>query len=540
MLLALAASLGASTVHAQNDPASLERTIPKVEVAPTGQLPRVATPSPRSEAGARVAGAFVLSAVNIEGATVFSSEELAQSFERYLASQVGQAELDKITADITERYRRAGYLLSYATLPEQSVRSGIVRIRVVEGYVDKVRIQGDSRTAAAVRGLGERLGADRPLSKSTLERSLGLARDIPGVVLADARISRSPRDPARHQLTISLRSDRIRTLTYTDNRGTIGGARVRGYTSFNLASIAVPGDQLQVDLFTIPSDDFRYLYGQVKASIPLNSDGLRLSLAASRGDQFRRLSGADQRGDSRQLIADLAFPFAEGRAFSLVGHVSLDDRKSEEKRSGTIIQRDRLQVARGWVEFARVSNSRIEGRVGISRGFDLGSATESGDPLASRPGAGARFTKFNASVQVVAPVLESLFLRVETVAQYSTKPLLAPEEFALGGSRIGRAFDFNEITGDHGIGGMLELSYRLEDSRRGPKGLEVFTYVDGGGAFRKRRLTGLPDKQWLAGAGWGARFSALGFVWSGEVGVPIARSNAARDVRAFFSVARAF
>ena len=118
--------------------------------------------------------------------------------------------------------------------------------------------------------------------------------------------------------------------------------------------------------------------------------------------------------------------------------------------------------------------------------------------------------------------------------------LLVPEEFALGGSRIGRAFDFNEVTGNHGVGGMVELGYRLGDTKRGPKGIEVFGFADGGGILRRKPSPGLPKDQWLASAGAGARFSALGFLWSEEVGIPIARSHADRNVRAFFSVARAF
>ena len=133
LLLALAAALAGSIAHAQTDTGSIERTIPKVEVAPEQRQAKVATPSVPAESGARVSGTFVLSAVNIDGATVFSSEELAKSFELYLASRIGQPELDKIAADITERYRRAGYLLSYAVVPEQSVSSGIVGIRVIEG-----------------------------------------------------------------------------------------------------------------------------------------------------------------------------------------------------------------------------------------------------------------------------------------------------------------------------------------------------------------------------------------------------------------------
>ena len=310
---------------------------------------------------------------------------------------------------------------------------------------------------------------------------------------------------------------------------------MRGYSSVSIASLAIPGDQLQLDLFTIPSDKFRFGYGQARASLPVGSDGLRFSLSASRGDQFQRMAGPNQRGTSRQFIADIAYPFAKSRAFSAVARASLSDWKSEEKRGGSLIQRDRLQVARGWIEFSRASKTQIDGRLGISRGLDFGSVTESGDSLASRPFASSKFTKFNADLQIATALSERVVLRVETSGQYSTKPLLAPEEFAIGGSRIGRAFDFNELTGDHEIGGMAEISYRV-----GPKSLELFAFADGGGAFRKRPSPGFPKEQWLASGGVGARFSALGFLWGGEVGVPIARSNADRGVRGFFSITKAF
>ena len=539
-MLALTAVLGASAANAQADPGSLERTVPKFETQPVKTQPRVEAPILPDQSDVRIAGTFVLSAVNIEGGTVFGSADLAQSFEPYLASQVGQPELDKIVAGITERYRRAGYLLSYAMLPAQAVQSGIVRVRIIEGFIDEVRIEGAGPSSKAAQSIAERLRAEHPLRYSTLERALGLVREAPGVVVTDIRISRTAGDPARHQLTIALRSNRAQALAYSDNRGTIDGARVRGYSSFNLSSLVVPGDQLQLDLFSIPSDDFRYFYGQLKASVPLNSDGLRLSISAARGDAFQRLSGPNQHGKSRQLIADLGYPFVKSRALSLLGHVSLSDWKSEESRADNPIQRDRLQVARGWLEFAHVARTRFDGRIGVSRGLDLGSATDVGDPLASRPRGGARFTKFNVDVQVARALSEQLSLRFDASAQFSTKPLLAPEEFALGGSRIGRAFDFNEVTGDHGVGAMLELSYRIGDINRGPKALELFTFADGGGAFRKHDDPGLRDEQWLASLGAGTRFSMFGIIWSGEIGAPIARSHADRNVRAFFSAAKNF
>lgn len=537
----LAVLLAAGTAHAQTDPGSLERTIPQVPSEPSvARPPSIDAPTPPSMAGARIAQTLTLSAVVIEGATVFDAGELAPSFEPYLASQVGQAELDKIAANITDRYRRAGYLLSYAVVPEQSVQSGIVRIQVVEGFVGSVRLKGDGRAAKAVRGIFSALAEERPLRLETLERAVSLAREVPGAVVTTVQIGRSAQNPAHHVLTIGIGANRVRALAYSDNRGTIEGARTRGFSSFNLASLAVPGDQLQIDLFTIPSGKFRYLYGQLKGSVPLNSDGLRLSALASYGDQLQRLSGPNQNGQSRQLAAEIFYPIVKSRALSVSGHLQLADWKSSQKQAGDTVQRDRFQVARAWLELRRGIRVRIDGKVGISRGLDLGDVTEKGDPLASRPMGSSQFTKFNATFQIAAPIAKQVRLRLESAAQYSTKPLLTAEEFALGGSRIGRAFDFNEVAGDHGFGAMLELSYRLGGTKGLIKSAEMFAFADGGGAFRDRSMPGLPKEQWLAGTGAGARISALGVMWSAEIGIPMARSGDDRGIRGFFSATAVF
>ncbi len=321
--------------------------MPEFKVDPIqDQRPTIETPSAEQPSSARLAHSFILSAVVIDGATVFGSDELAQAFEPFLASRVGQPELDRIAADITNRYRKAGYLLSYAMVPEQSVQSGIVRIHVVEGFVGKVRLAGDRRAAVAVRRLFEGLAVERPLRGETLERTIGLGRGIPGVVIRDVRISRSPTDPASHLLTVAVGGDRVGAIAYLDNRGSIEGARIRGYSSFSLSSLAVPGDQVQLDLFTIPYAKFRYGYAQIRGSIPLGSSGLRLAASGSYGDQDQRLSGSNRDGFSRQLVAELDYPFAKSRAFSLTGRFLIGDWKSEQEQSGEIIQRDRIQTAR--------------------------------------------------------------------------------------------------------------------------------------------------------------------------------------------------
>ena len=533
--------MASSPALAQNDPGSIERTVPTFAPPPSVKAPPSFPPANApSAAQAKIQGQFVLAAVNIEGATVFSSSELATTFEPYLASTIGQAELDLIVSAITQKYREAGYLLSYAVLPEQSVTSGIVRIRVVEGFIEDVRFEGTSRSIAAAKGIADLLKSERPVRGATMEHAIGLIRDLPGTGLGDVSLSRLPGDPSRNQLTLALSEDRLRVLNYVDNRGTTDGARVRGYSAFSLASAIAPGDQVQVDLFAIPSDRFRFFFAQGKYGAPIGDDGFRLTASAATGHQYQRLAGPDQKGWSRQLIVDLGYPFQKSRASSLTGHVALADWASKERRAGSTIQRDSIQVIRGWFEFMHAGRSRIDGKVGIAKGLDLWSATDKGDPLASRPGASGTFFKINADLQLSRALSQHIYLRGDVSGQISSRPLRAPEEVALGGSRIGRAFDFNEVTGDHGFGGMIELGYRLGDLGPGFKGVDLFAYADGGGAFRQKNVPGSPDSQWLAGAGVGARLTIAGVTLSGEVGVPLARTDRSRSPRGFVSATKAF
>jgi hemolysin activation/secretion protein len=289
----------------------------------------------------------------------------------------------------------------------------------------------------------------------------------------------------------------------------------------------------------MPGHGSRYLYGQVLASAPIGHDGLRLTLAASKGDQSLR---ADERlqSDSRNFSAQLSYPVLRARSFTMVAKASLNDWRSDADEHGVPRLRDRLRVARLGVEVSTETRTRVRGEFTLSRGLGFDGVTKPGDPLASRPAAGGRFWKGAFALRAAEALSDRIRLQGTLAGQYSTRPLLSYEEFALGGSQIGRAFDFNAITGDHGIGGMVELAYRLGDVKG--KGLvkkpELFAYADGGATFRKHATPELPKKEWLAGTGVGARFGLAGFVLSGEVGLPLARNHGSRKARAFFTVAR--
>jgi hemolysin activation/secretion protein len=530
-LVGIAAPRVAAAAPAR-EPGAIERTIP-TQVSPKSRAPNVSLPVQQAAAEPSDHRKFTLGTVNIDGATVFSQEQLSRYFEPYLATEVDQAKLGEIAAAITAKYRASGYLLSYAAVPAQDVIAGMVRLQVVEGRVGKVSVQGAGAGERTIAEIAAPLTRSGPLKDDALERTLGLMRDLPGCTVTDVALLRSAVDPSLYTLKITVVRSRMHGFAFADTRGTSGGRHARLYSSLSLTSLAVQGDVLRVDLFAMPASRSRFLYGQVLAAVPLGPDGLRLSAWVSRGDESLR-AGADFKAVSDNSSVQLSYPFFRSRALTVLGKASLTDWRSVGDQQGARQLRDRLRVARVGAEFSNEGVTRFQGELLLSQGIPFAGMTHAGDPLASRPGASGRFTKISAVMQLSHSVSDRFNLRLVAAAQYSSRPLLSVEEFSLGGDRIGRAYDFNGRVGDQGVGGGLELGYRPG----GPAGApEIFTYVDGGVAVDLKSPVAARQTHSLGSAGVGGRFSLGRVTFAIETGVPL---QDARHPRFFASVFHAF
>jgi len=532
--VALAAGLSLQTASAAAspvEPGAIERTIP-VQAQQRAVGPAISVQSNEVRRETADHRRFTLGAVNIDGATVFSRAQLSSYFESYLATEVDQTRLAQMAAVITSQYRRTGYLLSYAMVPQQNVEAGMVRLSVVEGRIGNVQIQGAGAAQSAIESIANPLVKGGPLKSSELERAIGLIRDFPGLTVTDIALMRSDIQGGLYTLKISVVPDRVRAFTYADNRGTGSVGHSRVYNSVAISSLGVQGDELRIDLFAMPGGHSRYLYGQVSAAVPLGRSGMRFQLSGSRGDEYLR---EDERfeGRSDNVTAQLSYPFLRGRALTMVGLASITDWRSVGSLADSRRLRDRLRVARLGFDFAKEGRTQIQGELLLSRGLGFGGMTHVGDPLASRADASGKFTKAAATLQASRQLGDRVTLRGIAMAQYSDRPLLSAEEFSLGGNRLGRAYRFNALTADRGAGAGLELGYRI-----GKASTELFGFVDGGVALNLKSSLGPQQSRSLGSAGLGTRFSIAGMTAAVEAGIPLKGEH--HRPRLFVSLLRAF
>ena len=94
---------------------------------------------------------------------------------------IGGYELKELAGKVTAAYRSKGYILAQTIVPAQKVTDGTLTLKIVQGYIDQVKIQGDAGGARKyLEAYGARIKAVRPLTAPVLERELLLVSDLAG------------------------------------------------------------------------------------------------------------------------------------------------------------------------------------------------------------------------------------------------------------------------------------------------------------------------------------------------------------------------
>src|SRR3979409_2627685 len=139
-----------------------------------------------------------------------------------LGDEVTLAAVYDLARRITAKYGAAGYVLSRAVVPPQNFgrHGAVVRIQVVEGYVDNVVWPEKlTRYRDFFTDYASRIVADRPANIRTLERYLLLAHDLPGLKSAPP-LKPSPTNPNASTLIVEVTEKPIDAVARVDNRGT--------------------------------------------------------------------------------------------------------------------------------------------------------------------------------------------------------------------------------------------------------------------------------------------------------------------------------
>ena len=490
---------------------------------------------------------FVLAGVLVEGVTAYHPLDFLPFYQAYLGKSITVETLTRIAEAITRQYQDDGYFLSSTFLPAQDIEFGIVRIRVIEGYIASWRSPGsetlpDPLMARVLRTVLML----RPARKPALTAALTTIASVPGLTV-HARVRAIPGEIGAYELLVPIEKRHVGATVSVDNRGSDYIGPTQGVIALQAFDLAHHHEVYQLKFATVTEvTELNYWDVSAEWSFWDDDDGIRLHAS---GTHTTTDPGGSLESLDAHIVNDryrLGFIYHLSRTATVERHLGtyIDRYYSRTALAAvprledvlTVVSINFLQI---WVNaggaMQSVGASVTQGlAVGDSRVVDFQLGNGVGVP---------DFTKVNTSYGGTFPVGGYWSVSVLLDGQYAGNSVPSSERYSIGGAQLGRAYDPSEITGDHGLAGLVELQRRDVFSVRNSH-CNLFGFYDLGAVWQIEHET-VPARASLASAGFGLRLIGPDLTASIELAQPLTRRVASEGPdghkpRAFGSLAFRF
>ena len=500
---------------------------------------------------------FVLRDVNVAGATAFSEQELSSVYGDKVGTEISLADVYTIAAQLTNKFRNSGYILTQVVVPPQTIDGGTVRLNVVEGYIDQVVVEGagGEHENALIREYASKIRTGGALNVRELERYLLLINDLPGVE-ARSVLSPSRNKAGAADLRVIVTRDPFDAFIGADNYGSRFLGPLQTSAAASLNSFFGLNEKITGQVVLAPQlgEGLELAYFMAAYEQPIGDNGTTFEILGSFTDTDPgwTLDEFHVSGQSQYLRAKVEHPFIRSRAQNLHGRVSFDLRNLQSRNDIEQPSRqDRIRALRVGGRYELMDTLLGVGinsiDLEVARGIDIFGASDDNEQRLTRLEGDPTFTKLNADIQRLQRVTSHVNLLLNVSGQWANGPLLSSEEFGIGGMFVGRGYDPSEITGDEGVSGKAELQWNepYKIPSRYIDDYQLYSFYDAGVVWNEDATTSADKRNSLVSVGLGVR--AQLFNESTDAGVavafPLTRSVATKgdeDPRYYFNVSHKF
>lgn len=523
-------TIGAS---AQREKALQEQKDIEEQIQKKKKKPEIKEETPKETPAPADAKRVQIKKIVIDGATLVSEKELRSAVSEYEGKDLALSEMQKVADKITEIYRKKGYTTSRAYLPPQTIKDGILTIKIIEGKVGKIDIKGNRyfRTSQLEKKI--KLKPKDYFKYDSLQNSLTYINENPD---RKAKAILVPGvEPGTTDIVIEVKDNLPIHIGFDyDNFGSRYMEKNRWAFVYENNNLLGFDDRLylkyqmsQKSLYSLKN--FRYVYPiNEKTEIGGYYTHSRLVL----GKEFRTLSAVGKaniagifvnRALYSNRILDLRYNF--GFDYKDIKNYLLNSRSSV----------DEMRVFKNGLD---IDVTDKFGRTIIIPELDVGVADMWGglrpkDPLASRVGAGGRFVKGVFNFYRLQPLPFSSALLFKNSAQLSHYNLAAAEQFQIGGAQSVRGYGPGEFAGDRGIYSSVEWSFPMYGLPKGIRipltqnklydSLRLVCFYDWANSRLNNPQAGEEKSDTLRGWGYGVRFNVKDLSLKFEMGYPLGK-----------------
>lgn len=505
-------------------PTPLPQPQPIPEIPLESQPSPPVTPPTQQPQLENVPDTLTIQQFQFEENTAFSDAELAEVVKDYIGREITFAELLQAEAAITQYYIDARYVNSGALLPaNQNLSDGTVTFRIIEGSIEEINISVDGRLDPDYIRSRIARKVKTPFNVDQLIEALQLLQLNPLVEQISAELAAGTR-PERSTLNISVTvADTFSVDLFVDNGRTPSVGSFRRGITITEANLLGLGDQISA---TYANTDGSNRY-DANYTFPFNAANgtIRFDFYGNDSDvieePFDRL---DITGESQQYSLTLRQPiyqtptqdFALGLTFSYENSATTILGEREPLSAGADEDgRTRISAIRFFQDYLRRdAQSVFAVRSQLSLGLDLFDATNNDEAP------DGQFVAWRGQGQYVRLLAPETLLVLRTDVQLASRPLLALEQFALGGYQSVRGYRQDLLLSDNGI--LLSAEALFPIVEIGDDGiLQIYPFLDFGTAWNSGDRENPVDST-LLGTGIGLQLR-LGETLTGriEYGIPL-------------------
>lgn len=449
------------------------------------------------------------------GSTVFSQQELSQVTADFVGQPITFDQLLHAANKVTEYYVKKGYITSGAYIPSQEVQSGIVKIQVLEGSLEeiKVNIQGRLNPNYVRRRIA--LAAAKPLNVNRLQEALQLLQLNPLIESLDAKLTAGTK-PGKNSLEVTVKGANTFStkLQIDNNRNPAVGTFERGI-EISEGDLSGLGDELSFVYYnTDGSDRFEGSY-----TLPINPKngtlrfGYRLNNNQIIEPPFKNLN---IQVDSQEFELSFRQPIIQKATGKRTQELALSVTAARRESNASILgvnfplfpgadvngktRISELNFAQEWLQRSRqdVLAARSEFSVGVGA-FDATINSREPD---------SRFFLWRGQLlylhrlgepQGKSAVAPSLLFRSNI--QLASDPLLSREQYSLGGQATVRGYRQDALLTDNGISASFEARLPILQVPEVEGTLQITPFLDFGAGWNTSGKN--PNPNTLVGIGFG-------------------------------------
>ena len=434
---------------------------------------------------------FNVTEVDFDGNVVYTDAALQEYFSSFINRPVSLPELNEVVETIEDKYKQAGYFLSRVYIPPQTLENGVLKVKVIEGYLSELFVEGGTAgNRAKINELTEGLVNKKPLDLPSVEKAIRTLNAFPSTTVNAVLRQGAELGASEMVLNVSQLPDYYSLSVNNFNAPAVGtwGASFAGTVNRLFDIDNQLSFSTSASLGSGSVEDFkRMLSFSAKYSQPIGNSGLSASLSYlyAQSQPVPTVADLNLLSQGTTVSPRLNYPMFSNRGNSLVLDSGLTFSQTQTMLAGTPFTTDKSTV---FDLTLRWTNTTLaEGITNLSVGYYQGlsglGSSGANDLGVSVPGFNPAFNKFAFNLSRTQYLPNKFSVHAGAVGQYTADSLLIANQISFGGPPIGRAYYYGAIMGDRGLGFFVELRKDVTFSDLFSQPIQFFAFADKGTTY---------------------------------------------------------